>query len=230
MVCNHEPLTRIRVTFSKVTQKLVQENKPLGRMYTIMLLRDPVQRMFSFIFFVRSGCPYRGSPEKEEEARRKSIPINWLTNRPQAEQDAVCNGDFESFLRFTPAHNEQADLLVGISYFQPNITEEQCETALLRLGELDAVLLNEEMDDSLRMMYATFKRPTAEFDLLDVNEDKLFVNNHNRPTVTDPLRDAIRQNDTLIRIIQELNYCDVRVYQRAKEIFEEGKRRLLGAA
>ncbi len=119
------------------------------------------------------------------------------------------------------------DLLVGISYFDPNITSQQCDNALMRLEEMAVVLLNEEMEDGLHMLKATLIRPPEAPPPPRVPESQLFQQ-HVRASRSDPLRDAIRANATLVHMLKQYNHCDERLYARAVQIFHEAKQRLLG--
>ncbi|EGD81526.1 hypothetical protein PTSG_02245 [Salpingoeca rosetta] len=226
--CSHLMLPLLRSRFSNVQRALIdRKGYGNGRMYTVMLLRDPVDRLLSFFFFVRAACPYRGSEELAQEAQKKLIPLPWLINSPEDLQAAICDGDFETFLKLTPVHNEMADLLVGISYFDPNITSQQCDNALMRLEEMAVVLLNEEMEDGLHMLKATLIRPPEAPPPPRVPESQLFQQ-HVRASRSDPLRDAIRANATLVHMLKQYNHCDERLYARAVQIFHEAKQRLLG--
>lgn len=103
--CNHQSLPAIRTKFSNIQQRIILSRGFIGNLYTVMLMRDPVERVLSYFFYVRWACHYKNEPELAQKA---GAPLSWLQNRPLEEQNAICDGDFETFVRLTPVHNEQA--------------------------------------------------------------------------------------------------------------------------
>lgn len=94
---------------------------------------------------------------------------------------------------------------------------------MLRLDEVSAVVLNEEMDASVKLLHRAFLRPSV---AKNSNDQPIrHPNRHVRQTPDDSLREVLRSNQKLMNLLREYNHCDVRLYNRAIEIFSEAKHR-----
>eukprot|EP00055_Hartaetosiga_balthica_P011497 m.52452 g.52452 ORF g.52452 m.52452 type:complete len:326 (-) comp7620_c1_seq1:270-1247(-) len=212
--CSHFTLPFIRARFSHQQNILLKRDpgNELGKLYTFMVLRNPVDQLLSLFFYIRWACAYIGKLDIPND-----VPMEWLTNLPKDMQDAVCGGDMEYFTLHGTQNNPLSKILTGAGYFQEfSSTKSACYNAQMQFVlNIDLVLLSEEMDKGLELFAKTFISPSkgATFEqnggILD------------RVTPKDSLREELRRNDTLSILIQRANTCDMEIYLLGKKRFSK---------
>eukprot|EP00056_Hartaetosiga_gracilis_P006605 m.98159 g.98159 ORF g.98159 m.98159 type:complete len:215 (-) comp12512_c0_seq3:1813-2457(-) len=201
-------LPKIRVLFSnEQRQRMVKKDLPLGKMYTFMLVRDPVEQFFSLFFFIRWACKFVDTPPNKIPIL---VPINWLTILTPRMQDAVCDGDVEYYLQHTTTLNPYSKILTGVGYH--NVFERDvrtCHNAKMHfMTGVDLVLLNDDLQTGLELFSKTF---VARSRLVTPSFDDA------RRTPVDELRERFRANATLIDAIASANHCDTQIFELAKK-------------
>eukprot|EP00049_Salpingoeca_infusionum_P006161 m.101976 g.101976 ORF g.101976 m.101976 type:complete len:321 (-) comp13215_c0_seq4:559-1521(-) len=222
--CPHHNLRALRNVFSAQQAKLAHYGQPVGKLYTVTVIRDPVDKFLSYFFFVKESCPYNDTSLAVADAAH--VPLPWLRGLPLVQQKMVCSGDIASFAPLARINNEQSGLLVNRGFRLNAVADEaMCNVSLARLHEFAAVIPYNHLGAGLVRMKQTFLLPpnvTERYHVQDVASEVAEGAHHQRPTQMDPLREQALRNTTLRNLILRYNECDQRLYQLAQKLFAEG--------
>ncbi|EDQ84940.1 uncharacterized protein MONBRDRAFT_12348 [Monosiga brevicollis MX1] len=214
--CPHIQLDQIDGGFKQINHAYRQSGFEGGHLYLLTVVRDPETRLLSHFFFIRSACRYRhlASPDQLPPGD-KSIPLLWLVTLPVAMQDAICDADFEYFLRHhLIVHETYTRFLLSRNSLGP-ISASECVEAIRVLADRFHLFATTQHLPALRlMMHYLFGRRYEGWSL-PFPESNNADYSHARSTRPDEARGVLEHNTTLQTLSRLRNRCDALIFDYA---------------